>query len=166
MVMKLPGYAVWSVSMLVDCHKVVIYWLGKVIMKNQMGGMSSGDATAQTNQGLHYPLKESLDTAKCMIWKQRPGWYLAHAQDDLNLHIRQFRRHFFAWCRPNVFYLDNRLLNHHRLWTWQIRRHQSYQTLATHLLQYHHRHGYHQCHQPKIIKKYIKHIVHETANEI
>ena len=47
----------------------------------------SACASAQSDQGLHCPLTESLDTAECMNGKQRPGWYFAHAQDDQNLRI-------------------------------------------------------------------------------
>ena len=43
--------------------------------------------SAQSDQGLHCLLTESLDTAKWMSREQRPGWYFGHAQDDLNLHI-------------------------------------------------------------------------------
>ena len=32
-------------------------------------------------------LTESLDTTECMNGGQRPGWFFAHAQDDLNLPI-------------------------------------------------------------------------------
>ena len=39
------------------------------------------------NQGLHYPLTESLDTTECINGEQRPGWYFAHVQDDLNVGI-------------------------------------------------------------------------------
>ena len=30
-------------------------------------------ANAQSNQGLHYPLTESLDTTECMNGEQKPG---------------------------------------------------------------------------------------------
>ena len=42
---------------------------------------------SQTDQGLHCPLTESLDTEEYRHRKQRPGLYCAHAQDDLNLRI-------------------------------------------------------------------------------
>ena len=38
------------------------------------------------DQGLHCPLKESLDTTECWNGEQRLGQYLAQAQ-DLNLRI-------------------------------------------------------------------------------
>ena len=47
----------------------------------------SACAFAQSDQGLHSPLTESLDTAECMNEEQRPEWYVVHAQDFLNLRI-------------------------------------------------------------------------------
>ena len=41
-------------------------------------------------QRLHCPLKETLDTTECMNGQQRPGWYVAYVQGDVNpliLHI-------------------------------------------------------------------------------
>ena len=43
--------------------------------------------SVQSDQGLHCPLIESLDTTECMNGEQRPRWYFAHVQDDLNLHF-------------------------------------------------------------------------------
>ena len=57
--------------------------------------------SAQSDQGLHCPLTESLNTTKCMNGKQRPGWYFAHAQDDLNLRIlRMFEGTFSLDAAP------------------------------------------------------------------
>ena len=56
----------------------------------------SACASAQSDQGLHYPLTESLDSTGCMNGEQRLGRYFVHAQHDLNLHILHVRRHFFA----------------------------------------------------------------------
>ena len=39
-----------------------------------------------SDQGLHCPIPWSLGTTECINGEQRPGWYFAHAQDDLNLH--------------------------------------------------------------------------------
>ena len=47
----------------------------------------SNCAYAQSDQSLHCPLAESLDTTECMNGEQRPRRYLAYAQDDLNLCI-------------------------------------------------------------------------------
>ena len=46
-----------------------------------------GCASAQSDQGLHCPLTELLDTTECMDREQRPGWYFAHAQDAVSLRI-------------------------------------------------------------------------------
>ena len=49
--------------------------------------------SVQSDQGLHCPLTESLDTTECMNGKQRAGWYFEHGQDDLNLCIfHMFKR--------------------------------------------------------------------------
>ena len=47
----------------------------------------SACASAQSDQGLHCPLTESLDTTECMNGEQGTGWYFAHAQDDLSAHF-------------------------------------------------------------------------------
>ena len=55
----------------------------------------------QSDQGLNYPLTESLDTTGSMNGEQRPRSYLEHAQDDLNLHIlRMFLGTFFHKMWP------------------------------------------------------------------
>ena len=43
--------------------------------------------SAESDQGLHSPLTESLDTIKCRNGQQRPGLYCAHAQADLHMWI-------------------------------------------------------------------------------
>ena len=60
----------------------------------------SACAFAQSDQGLHCPLTESLDTIECMNGEQRPGWYLAHSQDGLNLRISRMFEGSFAWRGP------------------------------------------------------------------
>ena len=53
---------------------------------------SRSDCTSvQSDQGLHCLPTESLNTTECMNREQRPGWYVAHAQNDLHLCI------FFAY---------------------------------------------------------------------
>ena len=47
----------------------------------------SACASVQSDQGLHCPLTESLDTTECMNGVQSLGKYFAHAQDDLNMSI-------------------------------------------------------------------------------
>ena len=44
-------------------------------------------AAMQSDQGRHCPLTESLDTTDCITRDQRPGCYVAHVQDDTNLHM-------------------------------------------------------------------------------
>ena len=63
----------------------------------------SACASAQSDQGLPCPLPESLDTTECMNGKQRPEWYFARAQVDLNRHLEHARRQFFAWRGPNIY---------------------------------------------------------------
>ena len=41
--------------------------------------------SVQSDQELHCPLTELLDTTKCMNVEQMPRWYFTHAQNDLNL---------------------------------------------------------------------------------
>ena len=69
----------------------------------------SACASAQSDQGLHCPLTESLDTTECMNGKQRPGWDFAHVQDDVYPHILQILEDtFFAWRGPygNTFHWE------------------------------------------------------------
>ena len=40
--------------------------------------------SAQSDQGLHCPLTQSLDTRECMNGERWPGWYFAYARVDLN----------------------------------------------------------------------------------
>ena len=47
----------------------------------------SACASAQSDQSLHCPLTEALDTTECMNEEQIPGRYFAHVQEDLNLFI-------------------------------------------------------------------------------
>ena len=56
-------------------------------------------ASAQSDQGLHCPLPESLDSTECTNEEQRLN-DTAHAQDDLNLPLFRVRRYCFAWRDP------------------------------------------------------------------
>ena len=47
----------------------------------------SACVSTQSHQDLPCPLTESLDTTGCMNGEQRPGYYLVHAQNDLNLRM-------------------------------------------------------------------------------
>ena len=44
-------------------------------------------ASVQSDQGLHCPLTESLDTTKMYEWRAKARCYLVHPQNDLNLCI-------------------------------------------------------------------------------
>ena len=90
-------------------HKTINwhYLMGCAMQKVSLGicrqrRPRSACASAQSDQGLHCPLTESLDTTECMNGDQRPEWYLAHVQDDLNQRIfSHIQRHFLAWCDPS-----------------------------------------------------------------
>ena len=59
-------------------------------------------ADAKSNQGLLYPLTETLATTECMNAEQRVGWYVAHAHDDLNLRMLRM----FESSLPALLYVD------------------------------------------------------------
>ena len=46
------------------------------------------------DQGLRCSLPESLDTIECINGEQRPGWDLAHAQENVSAHFAHARKHF------------------------------------------------------------------------
>ena len=54
------------------------------------------DKSTRTDLGLRFPLTESLNTTDCMNEEKMPGWYFAHAQDDLNLPFCACPKLFFA----------------------------------------------------------------------
>ena len=70
--------------MLLDCYAVALDNLSGICGQRRP---RSACASAQSDQGLQSPLKVSLDTTECMYGEQRPGWYFAHAQGDLNMCI-------------------------------------------------------------------------------
>ena len=53
-------------------------------------------AYAQSDQGLHSPLPESLDTKEYINGELRPGLDLAHAQDDMNPQTLRLLEAFFS----------------------------------------------------------------------
>ena len=58
--------------------------------------------SAQTDQSLHCPQTESLDTTERKNGELRPRWCFAHAPDDLNLRIlRMFEGTFCTWRGRN-----------------------------------------------------------------
>ena len=59
-------------------------------------------ANPQSDQGVPCPLTESLDTTECMNGEQRPGRYIEHAQDDLNLHNTYVREGTFSFDATKV----------------------------------------------------------------
>ena len=67
--------------------------------KNVSSGIY-GQRRTRSDQGLHCPLIESLGTTEGINGEQRPGWYFAHAQNDLNARFAHVRRHFCAWRGP------------------------------------------------------------------
>ena len=78
--------------------------MGRTMQKNIFGHMRTLTAqisriSAQSDQDLHCPLTESLDTTECMNREQRPGWYCAHVQD-----FTRVRRRFSSWCGPYIFW--------------------------------------------------------------
>ena len=59
-------------------------------------------ASAQSDQGLHCALTESLDTIECMNGEQIPGWCFALAQDDLKLHILRIFKDTFSLSATHI----------------------------------------------------------------
>ena len=81
----------------------------------------SACASAQSDQGLPCPLTESLDITECMTREQRPGWYFAHAQNELNLHM------FVGTFSPDATHYGRRVYNSYNdfnkwLNTWEYYR--------------------------------------------
>ena len=70
----------------------------------------SSNIWGQSDQGLHCPWTESLDTTECMNGEQRLGWYFAHAQNDLNLSILLMLLCCELYCK-----LKQRCCNSYRL---------------------------------------------------
>ena len=75
-------------------------------------------ASARADQGLRYPLTESLDTTECTNGEQWPGWYDAHAQGNLNLRILRISKALFCMTRPIfIIFLDFYYISYK---TWEI----------------------------------------------
>ena len=62
----------------------------------------SACASAQSDQGPHSLLTDSLDTIECMYREQRHRWYLTHARDDLNLLILRMCEGSFSLNAANI----------------------------------------------------------------
>ena len=91
-----PDTPPYQVPWLEFCILTTIIWRGEmkptiIMLAAQYMGICihwkprSTCTYAQSNQSFHYLQTESLDTTECMNGEQRPGWYFAHAEDDLNL---------------------------------------------------------------------------------
>ena len=61
----------------------------------------SGCAPPQSDQDLHCPLTQPLNTTECMNGEQRPAWYFANEQGDPTAYVVHVPRHFFAWHGAN-----------------------------------------------------------------
>ena len=66
-------------------------------------------ASAQSDQGLHCLLTESLDTTECMNAEQSSELYFAHEQGDLNLRILRMFEGTYPLDTVHIF-TDKRLL--------------------------------------------------------
>ena len=75
-------------------------------------------ASAQSDQGLHCLLTESLDATECINGEQQPG-YFGHAQDDLNLQYAQNMQIQIILCMP-PFSLDETPLFFEGLFTCMV----------------------------------------------
>ena len=75
-------------------------------MRNVFGHMHvrrprSACASAQSDQGLHCPLTESLDIIERSSGEQMPGYDFAHAWDKAkSAHFAHVRRRIFVWLGP------------------------------------------------------------------
>ena len=78
-------YDILLISWFIRLSLLHISWKKDPYTYKQAFGSCAADA--QSDQGLHCLLTESLDTTEYKNGEQRPGWYFAHAQDDLNLRI-------------------------------------------------------------------------------
>ena len=62
----------------------------------------SACAFAQSDQGIHCPVTESLDTIECISGEQMPGWHFVHVWNEFeSVHFAHARRHIFTWCGPH-----------------------------------------------------------------
>ena len=69
-------------------------------------GICRHRAFTQSDQGLHCPLIELLDTTYCMNGGQRPKWYFAHTLDDLNLRILRMFEGIFSLDAVNIIIIN------------------------------------------------------------
>ena len=57
----------------------------------------SSCASAQSDQGLHCPLIESLDATECINRDQRLGWYFTHAHDECECAFDPYLAHQYIF---------------------------------------------------------------------
>ena len=57
------------------------------IRYRRLKDMQTANTSAQSDQGPHCSLTESLDITECMNGDQMPGWGLGQAQDNVHPHI-------------------------------------------------------------------------------
>ena len=69
--------------------------------------------SAKSNQGIHFPLTESLDTIEGMNGEQRPVYYFAYAQDDLDLRILRMFEGTFRLTRSSYIIHSLNILCRH-----------------------------------------------------
>ena len=60
----------------------------------------SACASAQSDQGLHCPITESLDTTEYMNWDQRPGW-------SESARVAHARRYYFSLEEARMFWYES-----------------------------------------------------------
>ena len=64
----------------------------------------------QSDQGLHCPLSEPLDTTKCINGEETPRGYFALVQDEVRPHIlRILEGTIFAWRGPYILSVGTRV---------------------------------------------------------
>ena len=62
--------------------------------------LRSARASTQSDQSLHCPLTELLDTIECFNCKQMSGWDFAHAQGGVYLYFWACSKELFRLARP------------------------------------------------------------------
>ena len=83
----------------VDSHTILYRW------RNVRTCLRAYADSEGANQRLHCPLTELLGTTECMNGEQRPGWYFAHAQDDLNRRILCLFKGTFSFDAAHIVFI-------------------------------------------------------------
>ena len=91
-------------------------YLGRLKRKSvfrhlQIGKVQISRRAAQSDQGIHCPLTELLNTFECINATQMPRRDLARVQyESESMHFALARRHIFAWrgpvnpCKSEIFH--------------------------------------------------------------